>query len=326
MRAIQRFLILCAVVSLSSLAVAAWAGPPQIRDQVPGYYRMQLGQFEVTALLDGLLDLDAGLLKKINPADTHALLARMFAGHPKMRTPVNAYLVNTGARLVLIDSGAGGFFGPNLGTLRRNMALAGYDPSQVDTVLVTHMHGDHIGGLVDAAGKPLFPNATIWASKADSDYWLSPEAAAAAPENWRRAFTLARDAAAPYLAAGKWKTFSAGTVIVPGMLAVEAAGHTPGHTAFAIESQGSRLFVWGDTVHAHAVQFARPGASIEFDTNQERAIATRARLFAEAARGGYLVAGMHLPFPGIGHVREDGEDTYAWVPVEFDVMPATGTQ
>ena len=249
------------------LAATSWAAAPQ--SQVPGYYRMQLGRFQVTALLDGLLDLDAGILKKINPVDTHALVARMFVGHPKMRTAVNAYLVDTGSHLVLIDSGAGGFFGPSLGSLLKNLALAGRDPAEVDAVLVTHMHGDHIGGLVDASGKPVFPKATVFVSEADAAYWLSKEAEAAAPENRRRGFRLARDAAAPYQAAGKWKTFSSGTAIVPGVRAVEAFGHTPGHTAFAVESEGQKLLVWGDIVHAHAVQFAMPGVSIEFDSDQE---------------------------------------------------------
>jgi glyoxylase-like metal-dependent hydrolase (beta-lactamase superfamily II) len=109
-------------------------------------------------------------------------------------------------------------------------------------------------------------------------------------------------------------------VLVPGITAVKANGHTPGHTAFAVESDGQKLLIWGDLVHAHAVQFADPGVSIEFDVDQKQAIATRKIIFKAMAESRSLVGGMHLPFPGIGHVRADGEGTYSWVPIEFSPL------
>jgi len=156
-------------LALFTLA-AAQAAAPLAHTQVPGYYRVQLGQFEITALYDGNIDLDTKLLKNVEEQDLQRLLARMFVNSPKMQTAVNGYLINTGKHLVLVDVGAAKLFGPTLGFMLQNLKAAGYKPSQVDTVIITHLHPDHIGGLTDAKGKPVFPKATIFAAQADSDF------------------------------------------------------------------------------------------------------------------------------------------------------------
>ena len=299
---------------------AMLAQAPPVGTQVPGYYRMQLGTFEITALYDGAVQLDTKLLHSIDQTTLHQLLDKQFVGSPKMQTAVNAYLINTGEHLVLIDAGAGGLFGPNLGFVAKNMEASGYRPDQVDTVILTHMHRDHIGGLNDEDDKPFYPKGTVWVAQKESGYWLSGTHEAAAPEGRRHGFEAAREASAPYRADKRWQTFTEGTVIVPGIRAVAANGHTPGHTAFAIESEGKKLLIWGDIVHAHAVQFTRPEVSIDFDFDQQQAVATRKALLAEGAKTGELVAGMHLPFPGIGRVRAEGDGKYAWVPVEFSPL------
>ena len=135
---------------------------------------------------------------------------------------------------------------------------------QVDTVILTHMHRDHIGGLNDGQDKSLYAKARVWVAEAESGYWLSEKQEAAAPEGRRHGFEAAREASAPYRTDKRWQTFTEGTVIVPGIRAIKANGHTPGHTAFALESEGKKLLIWGDIVHAHAVQFIRPDVSIEF--------------------------------------------------------------
>lgn len=315
-------LLLAAFASLTVMPPLARAEAPQVQTQVPGYYRTQLGDFEVTALYDGAIELETKLLKNARPQDLNALLARMFVGNPKMQTAVNAYLINTGKNLVLVDTGAAKLFGPSLGNIAANLKAAGYSLEQVDTVVLTHLHADHMGGLNDAGGQPIFPKARILAAQEDNDFWLSEKVAAAAPEGMQPFFKLSRDSAAPYLAKGQWATFAAGSELVPGIQAVKANGHTPGHTAFAVESKGQKLLIWGDLVHAHAVQFAKPGVSIEFDVDQKQAIATRKAIMKEAAASKVLVGGMHLPFPGLGHVRAEGKGSYAWVPVEFAPLPA----
>ena len=317
MHRILLFILALATAVPMGFVPSVQAGVPQVQTQVPGYYRLQLGQFEITALYDGAIELDTSLLKNAKPEDVNQLLSRMFVGNPKMQTAVNAYLINTGKNLVLVDTGASKLFGPSLGFVVQNMMASGYEPAQVDTVVITHLHPDHMGGLNDGAGQPFFPKAKILVPQADNDFWLSQKVADTMPEAMQPFFKMARDSAAPYLAKGQWATFAEGSLLVPGIMAVKANGHTPGHTAYAVESAGQKLLIWGDLVHAHAVQFAQPGVSIEFDIDQKQAIATRRSIMRTAAFNKFLVAGMHLPFPGIGHVRAEGKEVYSWVPVEY---------
>ena len=159
-----------------------WGAPPA-RDyaeaplpELPpyaGWYRLMHGSTEVTALYDGFIDLDSKLLVNATQPQIQSLLARMFLSFPKIQTAVNAYLLNTGGKLVLVDTGAAKLFGPTLGNVLQNLKAAGYDAGQVDLVLITHLHGDHMGGLIDAQGKPAFPNAKVKVAKAEADFWLS---------------------------------------------------------------------------------------------------------------------------------------------------------
>lgn len=298
--------------------VAHAAPPAQQKTQVPGFYRMMIGKMEVTALYDGFIDVDPKLLKYTSAREVQSLLARMFvASTPGMQTAVNAFLIHTGTNLVLVDTGAASCFGPTLGGILGNLRAAGYTPEQVDAVLLTHLHGDHACGLI-ADGKPAFPNATVYADKADADYWLSESVAAAAPESAQAFFKMARDAVAPYQAANRFQTFNAaaGAEPLPGVRAVPSRGHTPGHTGFLFTSGNENLLLWGDIVHSHATQFRRPNIAIEFDVDSHQAVLTRQRVLADAAKRKLWVGGAHLPFPGLGHVRRD-QVGYTWVPVEF---------
>ncbi|MGE5470943.1 MAG: MBL fold metallo-hydrolase [Bacteroidota bacterium] len=298
----------------------AAAEAPPVKTQVPGYYRTFVGNFEITALYDGAIKLDTKLLKNANEREVQQLLGRLFVKGPAVQTAVNAYLINTGSKLVLIDTGAAKLFGPGLGNIVGNLKAAGYTPEQVDSVLITHLHGDHVNGLATADGQRVFANAEVWSAKADNDFWLSEAIAAQAPKEAQGFFKMARDAAAPYLKAGRWKTFATDQEILPGIASFAANGHTPGHSAYLINSGNDKLLIWGDIVHNHAVQFARPNVAIEFDNDRKAAVATRQKIFAKAANEKLLVGGMHLPFPGIGHVRKEGRG-YAWVPVEFGPIP-----
>lgn len=301
---------------------AAHAEAPQVLTQVPGYYRQMIGAFEVTALYDGQINLDGKLLKNTTPEQVQKLLAKMFRTNPTP-TAVIAFLVNTGNKLVLVDTGAAKVFGPTLGQVLSNLKAAGYDPAQVDTVLLTHLHGDHVGGLLTPEGQPAFPNAQVYAAKADADFWLSPASLAKAPEDKKMFFKAPQDATAPYIKAGHFKTFEGNEEIQPGIKPVDEHGHTPGHTGYLFESKGQKLLIWGDVVHNAAVQFPQPKVTIEFDNDQAKALATRMKVFGWTAKDALLVAGAHLPFPGIGHVRVEGKHSYTWVPIDFaPVAPA----
>ena len=202
--------VLAASIALASTFAAvapAQAAAPMQHKQVPGFYRTMIGDYEVTALYDGGGGIDSSLLHG-DPALIQSLLARSFQNDPKnVSATVQGYLVNTGSKLILIDTGAGGHWGgPTLGKLVQNLKASGYKPEQVDLVLLTHLHADHAGGIYKN-GKRVFPNATVMMKKADADFWLSKEIAAKAPEEAKIFFTVAQDAAAPYIAAGKWKPY-----------------------------------------------------------------------------------------------------------------------
>jgi glyoxylase-like metal-dependent hydrolase (beta-lactamase superfamily II) len=314
---------MCYLTGLIGLVTHARAEAPMNWTQVPGYYRMQLGQFEVTALFDGALDLDVKLLRNAESIEIDKMLARRFVGSPKMQTAVNGFLINTGKHIVLIDAGASNLYGPSLGFLGKNLQLAGYDSTQVDVVALTHLHGDHIGGLIDATGQPAFPKARIVVSQDESEYWLSPEIAAKSRVSDQRYFNRVRDIAGPYLSRKQWQSIHSNEIVVPGIRVLSTAGHTPGHVAYIVESDGQSLFIWGDLVHSHAVQFAKPEVSIEFDFDQKRATATRLEIMKAMAETRSLVAGMHLPFPGIGHVNEEKTGVFSWVPIEFSPLRRT---
>ena len=304
-----------AVLGASVLLHSVHAAAPQVKTQAPGSYRVMLGDFEVTALSDGTLALPVDkLLTRTSPAQVGKALKRDFLATP-VETSVNAYLINTGTKLVLIDTGAAGLFGPTLGNLLANLKSAGYQPEQVDEIYITHMHADHVGGLM-AGDKLVFANAVVRADKHDADFWLSQANLDKAPADAKDFFKGAMASLNPYVAAGKFKPFDGDTELVPGIKAVAARGHTPGHSTYLVESKGQKQALWGDLMHVAAVQFANPSVAIQFDTDSRAAALQRKRAFAEAAKQGYLVGSAHLSFPGLGHVRAEGTG-YAWVPVNY---------
>jgi glyoxylase-like metal-dependent hydrolase (beta-lactamase superfamily II) len=289
-----------------------------IKGQAPGYYNLMLGDFEVTALSDGTIDFPAGkLLTHTTPAKVAAALRRVFLRDP-VQASVNGFLVNTGSKLVLIDTGAANLFGPTLGNLAANLTAAGYRPEQVDEIYITHLHGDHVGGLM-AGDKLAFPNAVVRADKRDADYWLSQAKMDKAPEALKGLFEGAMKSLKPYVAGGKFKPFDGDTELVPGVRAFASRGHTPGHTTYVVESKGEKLVLIGDLVHVAAVQFPDPSVTHAGDSDAKAAFAQRRKAFADAAANGYWVGAAHIAFPGIGHIRTAGKG-YDWVPANYSVV------
>ena len=307
---------LCAGLSTAlCLTLPARAEAPQQKSQAPGYYRLALGTFEVTALNDGTVDLPVDkLLTGAKPGQVEKALSRAYLKSP-LETSVNAFLVNTGSKLVLIDTGAASLFGPTLGRLMAHLKAAGYLPEQVDEIYITHFHGDHVGGLT-AEGKAAFPNAIVRAEQREADYWLSQERMDQAPPSAKGAFQGAQLSLKPYVEAGRFKPFSGPTELVPGVRAVPTPGHTPGHSVYVIESQGQQMAFWGDLMHVAAVQFPDPSVTIQFDVDSKAAAPQRKKAYAEAAAKGYYVAVAHVSFPGIGKLRADGKG-YTWLPANY---------
>ncbi|MFZ6817163.1 MBL fold metallo-hydrolase [Undibacterium sp. Ji22W] len=307
---------LALMTALASLTVVpAYAEAPMSKAAAPGYYRVMLGDFEVTALSDGTVALPVDkLLNNSKPEKTLKALQKYHLSTP-LDTSVNAYLINTGSKLVLIDAGAATLFGPTLGRLSNSLKAAGYTPEQVDEVYITHMHGDHVGGLMNGA-QMAFPNAIVRADQRDADFWLSQANMDKAPADSKGAFQGAMASLNPYVKAGKFKAFDGDTELVPGVKAVAARGHTPGHTIYAVESKGQKLMLWGDLMHVAAVQFENPTVTISFDSDNKAAMAQRLKAYADAAKQGYMVGATHLSFPGLGYLRTEGKG-YAWMPVNY---------
>ncbi len=297
---------------------SAHAAAPMVKKSAPGYYRMMLGDFEITALSDGTVNLPMDkLLTNTTPAATAKAFSSYFVKTP-VETSVNTYLINTGTKLVMVDTGAAGLFGPTLGNLLVNLKASGYQPDQIDEIYITHMHGDHIGGLMDG-DKLAFPNAVVRADKRDADFWLNQANMDKAAAGDKGGFQGAMASINPYVKAGKFLPFEGSTALVPGVKATSAYGHTPGHTTYVVESKGEKLVLWGDLMHVASVQFDHPGVTIQFDSNSKAAAAERAKAYAAAAKEGYLVAATHLSFPGIGHLRSAGKG-YTWMPLNYSVL------
>jgi len=303
-----------ALGSLAGMTSVAQAAAPMQKTQAPGWYRLMVGSFEVTALSDGTVDLPVDQL-------LHAPKGRVAEGLKKhylkapLETSVNAFLVNTGSRLVLVDAGAGALFGPTLGRLSAQIKAAGYQPEQVDDIVITHMHPDHVGGLV-SEGKVVFPNATVHADQADKDFWLSPASLAAAPDAQKGFFQGAMASLNPYAEAGKLKTFQADGEIVPGLRSQATHGHTPGHNVYVLQSEGQQLVLLGDLIHVASVQLESPEVTIGFDSDEPHARSARASVFKALAKDGSLVAVAHFPFPGVGRLRAMGKG-FVWEPLNY---------
>jgi glyoxylase-like metal-dependent hydrolase (beta-lactamase superfamily II) len=291
------------------------AAAPMVKTQAPGYYRFMLGEFEVTALYDGglLLAVDK-LMTDISPSEIKSALANASVASP-LETSINAYLINTGSKLILIDAGTGGEFGPGAGILVDNLKASGYKPEQVDEIYITHMHGDHLGG-VTKDGQAVFPNATLRVGRGDADLWLDAKKMAAAPADAQDDFKQAMETVAPYQSANHFKPIDKDGPLVPGVFAISTPGHTPGHTSYLVESRGQKLYVIGDLIHVGAVQFPYPSATILFDSDAKSAALQRKRIFAKVASEHALVAAAHLSFPGVGHIVSQGAG-YSYLPANY---------
>ena len=296
---------------------AALAAAPMAKTPAPGYFRVMLGAFEITPVSDGTVDLQVEKLLAQPVAATNHALSKFFLMTP-LETSVNAFVVNTGTKLILIDTGAGSLFGPTLGKLVANLKAAGYEPGQIDDIFITHVHPDHIGGLV-ANGELVFPNAVIHADQHDVDYWLSKENMDKAPADQKGMFQGAMASLNPYIAAKRLLPFNGNTEFMPGVRGYASYGHTVGHTVYEVESKEQRLRFIGDLIHVGGVQFAHPEVTIQFDTHQKEAAATRDRVFNDAAKDGVLIGAAHIQFPGLGHLQKEKKG-FEWVPVNFTQM------
>ena len=281
-------------------------------DQAPGFFRMRMGKYVITALYDGSIDINSTLMKGRPQATITRMLSQ--AKQPRdVRTPVNAFLLDDGERIVLVDAGASEAFGESMGKLQASLTMSGYKPEDIQIVLLTHLHPDHVGGLL-LNNQAAFPNAQVYAPQSEAAHWLSEERNNSASQ---QVFKGVQGALAAYQASGRFHTFAAGAAPVEGIDSMALPGHTPGHTAYKIQSGKETMLIWGDVVHSASTQFSDPTISLEFDNDQKKARVSRAKALREAAVTGEWVAGAHLPFPGIGRVQTLSKTSYRWLPIDY---------
>jgi glyoxylase-like metal-dependent hydrolase (beta-lactamase superfamily II) len=269
----------------------------------PGYYRIQIGEVEAVVLNDGGFAVPTdqapfGIGETVD-AKRHAL-DEAYLNPDVVRMTINNLLLRMGGELILVDAGAGTVFGPAGGHLIANLRAIGVSPAAITGIVLTHLHGDHFGGLLDGEGHPSFPNAKLFIHQREHAFWSGSEA------DSLDAATVA--GARKYLNAfeGKWEKVSGGDRPVPGLEIVEAFGHTPGHIAIRVESGNEQLYHMVDTVHHHALSFSHPEWKLQWDVDQNLAIETRKRFLDQASEDRTRVLGTHMPFPSLGRIRKSG--------------------
>lgn len=285
---------------------------------LPTFYDRMVGDLRVTALLDGYFDLGRPLITNATAEQIDAGMAAAYLpGGDQIRLPISIHLVHGAEGITMIDAGSGSAFGPTAGRVAAALGAMGISTDDVTRIVLTHMHPDHIGGMVTAEGAATFGAASVHVHEAELAFWTDEAIAASVPESSQPFFALARAVAAAY---GERVTPFAGSVDLGGGLSsVEAFGHTPGHSAVRVSSGADQLLILGDAAAVAALQFANPDAGIAFDADGAQAATTRKAIFDMVSADRIAVAATHLPFPGVGHV-ETRDGAYAWVPEHWQIL------
>lgn len=304
-------------------ALAAKPAAPSLAGEQAGYYRFKIGAFDAVALLDGGFTPPPGQSPfgvDEKPGAVAASLDAALLPTDRVQLPFNVLLVRAGSELVLIDAGAGGAMGPAGGKTFAALAAVGVKPEHITGVILTHAHGDHCGGLVDAEKRAVFPHARLFVGRKEHEFWMasSPDLSGmAVPPEARAGFVLtAQTSIGAYK--GRVHQVGGGDRILDGFELLETPGHTPGHLAVVIASGSDQLLHFADVVHHHAISFAHPGWRFAYDADPALAVETRRKLLDRAAADRLRLFGTHMPFPSLGRARKAG-DAYEFVPEPFMV-------
>ena len=303
-----------AIVSALGTEALAQAAPAAAA-QAPGFYRYKVGDITVTAINDGFFARPLeGFVRNAELSAVQAAMSAAFLPTNALPIPFNTLVVETGGRLVLLDTGNGNTGAPTSGTWMANFRAAGFDPAKVDSVVISHFHGDHINGVRLRDGTAVFPNAEIQAPAPEWAFWMSDERMNAAPEAMRGAFQNCRRVFGPV--AANVKRFEPGTEVAPGVTSMAAYGHTPGHCVFVIASGNARLTYMADVTNHPALFVRNPDWAAVFDMDADVARATRHRMLDMAASEKTRVHFYHAPFPSNGYIAKDGNG-FALVPAQW---------
>jgi glyoxylase-like metal-dependent hydrolase (beta-lactamase superfamily II) len=295
---------------------AASAAVPQASVGNPGFSRFKLGDFEVTTILDGLRPGEGPhpiFGQDQSAEDVAKLMEANLLPSDRFVNGFTPTLVNTGTDLVLFDTGFGAGGRENgMGQLAARMEASGYKPSDVTVVVLTHLHGDHIGGLMDG-GAPAFANARHVIGKIEYDFWSAPERMSGPTEGNAKAV-----AANVKPIADKATFIGDGDEVVPGLRAMAAYGHTPGHLIFSVASGDKTLILTADTANHYVASLQQPDWHVRFDADKELGAATRRKVFDMIAADRLPFIGYHMPFPAVGYVEKIGTG-YRWVPETYQL-------
>jgi glyoxylase-like metal-dependent hydrolase (beta-lactamase superfamily II) len=322
----RRSLLTTAIAASAATAVMpfevtapAHAAVPATGKQAPGFYRYKVGSFECTSINDGARTFPMPDTFVRNVPKEQALATAEAAYMPKgmVTVPFNPQIINTGSKLVLIDTGYGPGIAPSVGLLPAGMTAAGIDPGAIDVVVLSHLHPDHINGVKTADGKTAFPNAEIMAPAMDWAFWMNDENAAKAESNpmMKGYFANARKILSDI--AGKVTKYEWGKEVAPGITALDTHGHTPGHTSFVVSSGSSNILIQSDVTNIPELFLRNPEWHVMFDVDPQQAAATRHKFYDMAAAEKALIVGFHFSFPSLGHVEKAGAG-YQLVPVAWN--------
>ena len=304
---------------LGPLASSAWAAAPQLGAWQPKFWRFKFGAFEFTTIADSEAFIDGPypiIGKNSTEDEVRQLMRGNLVQEQRYQPGFSPTVLNTGKELVLFDTGNGatGFVPrPNGGWLVDQLGPAGFKAEDIDVVVLTHGHPDHIAGIIEG-GKPLFPNARYVIAATEYDYWAPEGKHTGELEKLAAVFR-----ANTKQVADRFKFLKPGDDVVSGIRSIEAHGHTPGHLAFMIESQGRQILFWGDCAHHHVASLAHPEWHCVFDIDKEAAVTTRKRIYDMAATDRLPVIGYHMPFPSVGYVERTTPGSYRWIAHSFQL-------
>jgi glyoxylase-like metal-dependent hydrolase (beta-lactamase superfamily II) len=299
---ISRRQYVAGALATAALAPAAFAAAPLATKQSPGVHRIKLGGFQLTALYDGIwpVKIDDSFVRNASNAEVEAAFAAAFLAPGILPVSFTALLVNTGTKLVLIDTGTAGQIVDSAGTLLDNLGGAGIKPAMIDTVVISHFHPDHINGLKDKDGNKIFANAEIAVPDGEWDFWMNDVNMSGVSPTVRRYFLNARRIFGDI--AREVRRFKPGAEVAPGITSIAAFGHTPGHVAFSVSSGNESMLILSDSARNPYLFVRHPEWQPSFDMDGPVAVSTRRRLLDQAAADRMLVHGYHFPFPATGHI------------------------
>lgn len=322
----RRDFMLAATIAAGSAALApalriatAQAAPAKkaaSSKQSPGYYRTKVGAVTVTTILDGSMQMPNELFDRANPEMIkEARDAYFLSQEGPFPAYINSFLIESGPKKILIDTGAQGYT-PTVGRTKKTLELLGIAPGDIDEIILTHVHPDHANGLLDEKGGIAFKNAALKVCETDVNFWYDNAQMAKMAEK-KGAFESARHNLDPYKKSGQLHTFKFDADLGNGLASVALPGHTPGHSGVMVADGKQQLLIWGDIVHNAFLQFDHPEQSLSFDIDEDAAQATREKIFDRVATDRLRFAGMHLPFTAIGHLSRRGKG-YAFIPQHWE--------